>query len=189
MVTKKECRTQMEDRLSKLSNDMYRKKSKKILLNLLQSSEWKLAQSIGITISLFPEVDTYAIIEKAWQEKKQVAVPKCKPQTRELEFYWIEDFSQVEHGFFQLMEPVPEKATRVEIESFDLVIVPGLAFTKDGKRLGFGGGYYDRFLPTFFGKTIALAFNEQLVNDLPTEPHDYKVQKIILEDDTFICNQ
>lgn len=188
MVTKKECRTQMKDRLSKLSKEIYRKKSEKILHNLLQSNEWKLAQSIGITISLFPEVDTYAVIEKAWQEKKKIAVPKCVAETRELEFYWIDDFSQVEQGFFQLMEPIPEKSTKVEKISFDLLIVPGLAFAKDGKRLGFGGGYYDRFLPSFFGETIALAFNEQLVNDLPTEPHDYKVQKIILEEDTFDCN-
>ena len=173
--------------LKGLSKEVYNEKSARIANNLFQTDEWKQAKTIGITISIFPEVDTYSIIHKAWEEDKQVAVVKCVPKTRSMDFYVIESFDQTEKGYSGLIEPLPEKATKIEPSQIDLIFVPGVAYSKAGFRLGFGGGYYDRFLPTYNGPTLSLAFEEQIVPEVPVEEHDFKVQKIVSEKEVIEC--
>lgn len=186
-MDKKTLRKQVRDKLRSLTMEQYEEKSKKIAEQLFQLQEWKKANCIGITISIFPEVNTYPIIEKAWEQGKNVAAVKCVPETRGLEFYQINDFTQVEKGFYGLYEPVVEMTIKVDPKDIQLVIVPGLAFTNEGKRLGVGGGYYDRFLPMYKGKTVSLAFDEQLLEDIPVEPHDWYVQKVVGERNVYHC--
>ena len=93
-----------------------------------------------------PEIPTFHIIEQAWHEGKEVAVPKCNPENKAMEFKKITSFEQLESVYSGLLEPVAETVKVRDQHDLDLLIVPGLAFTKDGYRLGFGGGYYDRFL-------------------------------------------
>lgn len=188
MTEKKEMRKQIREKLATLSKAEYDRKSDFIAKNLFETEEWKQSKIVGLTISIFPEVDTYRIIEKAWEEGKRIAAVKCIHESKGLEFYVIDDFSQVEKGYFGLLEPVPEKTGKVHKESIELLMVPGLAFTPKGFRLGVGGGYYDRYLPGFKGKTISLAFEEQIVNHLPLEEHDYKVKVVVTEKEVIYCD-
>ncbi|MCU9613879.1 5-formyltetrahydrofolate cyclo-ligase [Caldibacillus lycopersici] len=175
-------------KLKQLDRAEYEMKSDDIAKNLFQSQIWSNAAMIGITISIFPEVDTYNIIQQAWKEKKLVTAAKCIPKTRELNFYQITDFQQLAKGYFGLYEPITEQTKLVQAESIDTLIIPGVAFTPTGFRLGFGGGYYDRYIPTFKGIKLALAFQEQLLADLPVEEHDQKVDMIITEKGVYYCN-
>ena len=179
MIEKNSLRQQMKDRLSKLSKPLYQDYSYKIAKRLFEDDDWINAKTIGITISKQPEVDTYQIIQKAWELGKQVAVPKCLPEEKKLSFRIITEFSQLESVFYGLLEPIVDVTTAVVPEQIDLLIVPGLVYIKDGYRLGFGGGYYDRFLQSYKGITLSLAFDCQVASSIPIEKHDKPVSKII----------
>ncbi|WP_066312209.1 5-formyltetrahydrofolate cyclo-ligase [Bacillus sp. FJAT-29814] len=179
MEDKTSIRKRMKAILSNLSEQIYEDYSNKIAQTLYQQDEWKKSATIGITISRVPEVDTYPIIRKAWESGKRVVVPKCDPKEKVLSFRTLTDFSQLESVYFGLLEPIIEETTEMDPKEIDLLIVPGLAFTREGYRLGFGGGYYDRFLLDFTGKTISLAFPEQMIPRFPIEKFDIPVSKII----------
>jgi 5-formyltetrahydrofolate cyclo-ligase len=179
MNSKNLIRKQMKETLSRLSKPLYEDYSYKIACRLYEDNAWKQAQVIGITVSKQPEVDTYQIIRKAWELGKQVVVPKCEPMEKRLSFRTLYEFSQLESVYYGLYEPIEDLTMEVDAENIDLIIVPGLAYTREGFRLGFGGGYYDRYLLNYFGKTLALAFNDQLVPHFHVEKHDVAVSKII----------
>lgn len=176
---KKTFRKQILENLSKMEKLQYEQLSSDIALRLYDEPLWKEAKTVGITISRFPEVDTYQIIRKAWEEGKQIVVPKCLPKNREMIFRQIVQFNQLESVYSGLLEPIEAVTKEVPLNHIDLLIVPGVAFTKEGYRLGFGGGYYDRLLLKYNGKKISLAFESQIVSELPIEPHDLPVSKIM----------
>ncbi|MEH7111924.1 5-formyltetrahydrofolate cyclo-ligase [Neobacillus niacini] len=178
-------RNQMKERLSKLPKPYYEHYSYKIASALYNHEDWVNAKVIGITISKEPEVDTYQIIRTAWESGKQIVVPKCHPKEKTLSFHTLTEFSQLESVFYGLFEPIVEKTIEVKPEDIDLLIVPGLAYTIEGYRLGFGGGYYDRFLTDFDGKTMSLAFNFQVISQCVFEKHDIPVSKIITNDEVI----
>jgi 5-formyltetrahydrofolate cyclo-ligase len=181
MDEKKIIRSQMKETLSMLSKPLYEDYSYQVAGNLFQEPNWKAAKVIGITISKQPEVDTYQIIRKAWETGKQVVVPKCIPTEKALIFRTLTRFAQLESVFYGLLEPIEAETTAVKQSEIDLLIVPGLAYTSEGFRVGFGGGYYDRYLNQYQGNTVALAFQCQVVPSIPVEAHDIPVSKIITE--------
>lgn len=186
MSDKNFLRNQMKETLSKISKPVYEDYSYKIASRLYDDNDWKQANIIGITVSKQPEVDTYQIIRKAWEEGKQVVVPKCYPKEKKLSFRVLTRFAQLESVFFGLYEPIVDITPEVDPSQIDLLIVPGLAFTREGYRLGFGGGYYDRFLLNFTGRTLSLAFKEQMIPEFQFEEHDIPVSKIISTEEVVI---
>ena len=178
-------RKEMKERLSALSKPYYEDYSYKIAGHLYKQDDWIQAKVIGVTISKEPEVDTYQIIRKAWESGKEVVVPKCHPKEKKLSFHKITQFSQLESVFYGLFEPIIDQTVEVVHEDIDLLIVPGLAYTRNGFRLGFGGGYYDRYLPQYKGKTISLAFHFQVIPLLPIEEHDIPVSKLITNEEVI----
>jgi 5-formyltetrahydrofolate cyclo-ligase len=182
MNDKTTLRNRMKETLAKLSKPLYEDYSYKIATKLYNELTWKQAKVVGITVSKAPEADTYQIIRKAWELGKQVVVPKCYPKEKKLSFRTLSEFSQLESVFYGLLEPIVKETCEVEPGQIDLLIVPGLVYTKEGYRIGFGGGYYDRFLKDFPGETISLAFTEQIVSHFLVEEHDIPVSKIITND-------
>ncbi len=150
--------------------------------HLFDSLLWNEADCIGVTVSSEREWDTRTIIEKAWEEGKRVCVPKSDHQTKGLDFYELTSFNQLEKGYFGIEEPLPEKTKRLNPEEIKLLIVPGLIFTPAGYRIGYGGGYFDRFLSDFKGPTVSLLHSNQLVDSFPIEPHDVPVDFLITEE-------
>ncbi|OLS41688.1 5-formyltetrahydrofolate cyclo-ligase [Bacillus sp. MRMR6] len=185
MTSKQTVRQQIQTALNTLSKPLYEHYSYNIAKLLYNDDDWKCAKVIGITISRHPEVDTYQIIRKAWEMGKQVVTAKCHPQEKQLTFRTLCEFSQLESVFYGLFEPIEEVTREIQPEFIDLLIVPGLGFTREGYRIGFGGGYYDRLLTNYKGKTISLAFDSQIVTNLPIEKHDQPVSKIITNDEVI----
>jgi 5-formyltetrahydrofolate cyclo-ligase len=161
-------------------------KSLVLAQQLYKQAEWKKAKTIAITISMGHEPDTHSIIKHAWQMGKKVAVPKCTPKTRDMEFRYITSFKQLETIYMELQEPIPAETVLATPDEIELMLIPGVAFTREGARIGYGGGYYDRYLSKYKGRTVALAFAEQIISSIPMDMHDQYVQKVITETDIFI---
>nr|WP_197414446.1 5-formyltetrahydrofolate cyclo-ligase [Bacillus sp. FJAT-29937] len=189
MEDKKKLRKEIMEKLSMINKPQYEQFSYQIANQLYQDIYWQEAETVGITISKQPEVDTYQIIRKAWEEGKRLVVPKCLPKTRELVFRTLHRFDQLESVYYGLLEPIEAETDEVSPNEIDLIIVPGLAFTENGYRLGFGGGYYDRFLTKYNGHTLSLAFHDQIVANLPVEAHDIPVSKIITDEEVKCVNE
>lgn len=184
-MEKKAFRNMVREQLKKINLLEYEDCSYQISRMLATDPYWEQAQTVGITVSKHPEVDTWQIIRKGWEEGKRMVVPKCLPKSRTMVFRELTRFSQLESVYSGLFEPIESETEEVFPKDIDLLIVPGLAFTKKGYRLGVGGGYYDRFLQNYHGRTLSLAFSVQVVEALPIEQHDLPVQKIITENEVF----
>ncbi|MGF1931094.1 5-formyltetrahydrofolate cyclo-ligase [Enterococcus casseliflavus] len=144
-----------------------------VILQLLFSSQiWQTAESVGVIRSLPFEFDTAAIFAKGFEQNKRIAVPKA--QQKKLQFYHVEPTTRYEASAFGVEEPISEQ----EAHHLALLIVPGLAFSKNGYRIGFGGGYYDRFLSAFDGKTVSLVFGEQFNDQWTPDVFDIPIDKI-----------
>lgn len=144
-----------------------------LILQLLFSSQiWQTAESVGVIRSLPFEFDTAAIFAKGFEQNKRIAVPKA--QQKKLQFYHVEPTTRYEASAFGVEEPISEQ----EAHHLDLLIVPGLAFSKNGYRIGFGGGYYDRFLSAFDGKAVSLVFGEQFNDQWTPDVFDIPIDKI-----------
>ena len=177
---KKQQRKEMLDRLLLMPEDQRWKESEAAAMELYKTPEWVSSATIGITVSRGKELDTHRIIEKAWAEGKRTAVPKCNPLDRTMEFRFIEEWGQLEQAYMDIQEPVIEKTPPARPEEIDLMVVPGVVFDHRGYRIGYGGGYYDRYLRTFCGKTVSVLFEEQLVLRVPVEKFDVPVQKLVM---------
>ncbi|GIN85480.1 5-formyltetrahydrofolate cyclo-ligase [Heyndrickxia sporothermodurans] len=186
-MDKKQLRIQLKQQLSSIDHCTYEQLSYLISKNLFDLKQFKEAKTIGITVSRFPEVDTWQLIRKCWDQGKRVAVPKCLPKTKEMVFKEITSFTQLETVYYGLYEPIQEKTIEIKKSELDLIIVPGMAFTVEGYRLGFGGGYYDRYLQNYEGTKISLAFERQIQNVLPIENHDISVNFIVTESGQIHC--
>src|SRR5690625_598613 len=175
-------RKSMQLSLSKIDEQEREEISKQIQNHLFQSNVWRDAQTIGVHLSMEIEWDTREIVKRAFEEGRNVVIPKTIPDTKELIFYEITDLSQTVKGPFNLEEPDTEQTKPVDKDAIDLLIVPGLAFTKNGYRIGFGGGYYDRFLTDFIHPTVSLLHSNQIIDTFPIESYDIPVNYLVTEE-------
>jgi 5-formyltetrahydrofolate cyclo-ligase len=189
MEEKRQIRKRMQAKLEQLTDEEKQAYDKQIAEKLYELPQWKNARVIGITISKGKEVDTIPIIEQAWQEGKTVSVPKCDPATKTMVFRKIVSFSQLESVYFGLREPIETLTNEVKKSDMNIIIVPGICFSKNGYRIGYGGGYYDRYLRHVSVPTISLAYSFQVVDSLPIEEHDVPVQMIITNEGVIQCNE
>ncbi|OIJ16095.1 5-formyltetrahydrofolate cyclo-ligase [Anaerobacillus arseniciselenatis] len=180
MKPKKQLRDEMKRKLMQMNNEDYQIYSQQLQMKLLESKEWEEANTIGITISTNREVNTKPIIEAGWKQNKRIVVPKCYPSEKKLKFYEITSFDEVEDSFFSLKEPMVTITPLVEKNEIDLLVVPGLIFDQRGYRIGFGGGYYDRYLKEYVNNTVSLAFNFQLLDEIPKEEFDVPINRVII---------
>jgi len=148
---------------------------------LYQTDLWENAQTIGVYLSVGKEWDTRNIVDQALDSGKNIVVPKTIPDTKELLFYQLDDPSQTVAAPFGLEEPDIEKTTLIDKKAIDLLIVPGLVFTRNGYRIGFGGGYYDRFLANFTQPTVSLVHTNQIIDTFPIESFDIPVNYLVTE--------
>lgn len=188
MQDKQVLRKEMKEKLLSIPKPLFEHNSYLIAQSLQEDPFWVSANTIGVTLSNFPEVDTYQIIRRAWEHGKRVVVPKCSPKEKKMDFRQLKQFNQLESVYYGLFEPIEPLTFLVKPDEIDLLIVPGLAFDKKGFRVGFGGGYYDRFLEAYNGHTLSLAFSKQIVDQIPKESHDIPIEKIITEEGSFFAS-
>lgn len=130
-------------------------------------------------VSVRQEVDTRALIRAALRDGKRVAVPRC--EGKRMVFYVIDSLDALLYGGFGLLEPPPGGET-ARPDARSLCLVPGLAFDGGGARIGYGGGFYDRFLPAFPGLSAGLCYSPLLADaPLPVEPHDCRVDLVVTD--------
>lgn len=163
--------------------------SNEITKRFLASTEYKRATTIGITISRQPEVNTRLIIEAAWSASKKVVVPKCNSIDRSMDFRTINAYDDLEVVYMDLLEPIIDKTNSVRKLEIDIQVVPGVAFNEEGYRIGYGGGYYDRYMEDFEGKSVSLTFEQQVGFDIPVESHDLPVELIFTPERVIDCRE
>ncbi len=154
---------------------------KGILGNITRLRQYKLNETILTYVSTRIEVDTIALIRRALRDNKRVAVPRCVENSREMEFYYINSLDELEPRTFGVLEPVKEKCELLTDYTKGLCIVPGLAFDFQGYRLGYGKGFYDRFLGRFSGDTAGICYSSCVVWKLHHSYYDKNAKLLVTE--------
>ncbi len=182
-------RNKILEKKSLLSKKEIKEKSEIITKTLLDSDFYKEAKRIMTFVSMEKEVDTHPLIQEIISHNKSIVVPITLNKTKELLLSELFSLSELEVRDFNIEVPKPEFTRLIEPKSVDLILVPGLAFAKDGHRVGYGGGYYDRFLEKIDKSVpkIGLAFDLQIVDNVPVEPFDIGVDFIISEKRIISC--
>lgn len=154
--------------------------NKKIFSNLISNHHYQKSNSIFTYVSIGNEVDTRRMIDQALKDGKKVAVPKIFGKGK-MKFYYIQSLKELAKAKFDLLEPI-HLDTEATSNGNSIFIVPGVAFDLSKNRIGYGGGYYDRYLSkASYEKTIALAYERQLVDLIPSDLNDIKMNLIITE--------
>lgn len=154
-------------------------RSRVLAEKLFETEQYRRAEAIFIYLAFNQEVRTRSIIERAWAEGKRVAVPKIVGG--EMRFIRFASFDELGAGYFGIPESRQDGPACEDGAA--LVIVPGLAFDRRGHRLGYGGGYYDRYLAGHPGHpTLALCYDFQLVEEIEAEEYDVPVDVVIADE-------
>lgn len=143
--------------------------------------QYKNASVVLCYVSKSIEVDTIKFINQALSDGKRVAVPRCIDGTRKMNFYFINSLDDLEKGSFGVYEPKTDICTRLTDLSSGLCVVPGMAFDTCGYRLGYGKGYYDRFLSEFGGETVGICYSCCVKWNLPRGKFDKPVDILLTE--------
>lgn len=152
---------------------------RRLLAELLASPAYREAETLATYLSLPHEVDTSGLIARAQADGKRVLVPKVLGLGKMI--FVAYDPDQLVAGAFGILEPASDQP--VPKAEIDLIHVPGLIFDPRGYRLGYGGGFYDRYLADYVGATLATAYAFQL-GDLTPAPHDIPVKELLIDDPT-----
>lgn len=179
---KAEVRRTLRQTLADMTEQQRHERSAVACSFLTSSPEFAAAGTIMLYLSTAHEVETSPLALRAWQLGKQVVVPKVSwDQKRMLPVEITSLHSGIETGTRGVREPIEGKPVPADL--IDLVIVPGLGFTRTGYRIGRGMGFYDRFLAQsdFVGLSCGLAFGEQVVEALPTLDHDMPLSMLVTD--------
>ncbi|MHB1419512.1 MAG: 5-formyltetrahydrofolate cyclo-ligase [Bacillota bacterium] len=187
---KRKIRQQIIRLRMEMSLEEVKTKSQAIMDRLLGEEIYRKARMMMVYVDFRHEVETGGIIQNALEGGKTVAVPVCEPRETRLVPSKVMDYpGDLAPGTWGILEPKPDKLHPVEPVELDLVLVPGVAFDVKGNRLGYGGGYYDRFLTRLRPEAmaVALAFEEQILLEVYPEAYDQRVHAIITDQRTIIC--
>lgn len=162
----------------------------KIFKNLINSSFYCKASTIFTFVSFKSEVDTHKLINQAIKDGKIVGVPKIKSKEKGIEVFEIKSLKNLEKGYFGILEPKGNCPIIIPPEDINLALIPGLAFDLKGGRVGYGGGYYDRYLAKVNKKTakLALGYHFQLLGNVPVDDHDIRINGIITDEGIHTVN-
>lgn len=181
METKKDIRKKIFAARKACTDSQVEEWSRDITRRVIALPAFKRAERILAYADYNHEVITRYLIEEAWNAGKEVAVPKVVG--KDMIFYHLKDFAQLKPGYYGI--PEPEEGESVQWDEA-LMIMPGVAFDRENHRVGYGGGFYDRFLekhPSL--ERVAVAFDFQILPQVPTEPTDIFPQIIVTEKETF----
>ncbi len=143
--------------------------------------QYRASRQLLVYVSTPIEVDTHRIIRRALEDGKRVAVPRCVPGTRNMEFYYIRSLDELEPGSFGVQEPRPEAENLVTDFSHAMCLIPAFSYDFMGYRLGYGKGYYDRFLANFNGHMIGICYSACVRRRLPHGRFDRPAQLLVTE--------
>lgn len=183
-MDKKVVRKEIIGLRDQMSKEEHREKSARIKDLLFSLDSFKEAKNIFLFISFGSEIDTHPIIEDALKMGKHIGVPVTDNKTKTMRVSRIKDFNKdLEIGNYNILEPRKESYDFMDPNEIDLILVPGLAFDREGYRVGYGGGFYDRFFSKITGDTkkIGLFFDLQEIQKCPINEFDIPLDYIISE--------
>ncbi len=171
--------------------------STEIVQRIVQLPEYQVARVVLGYMNFGTEFESEILVRQALADGKQLLLPKVNRTTNELDIYRVTDLQHdLATGLWNIREPLPERCNRVDAPGeVDFILLPGVAFGRDGARLGYGGGFYDKLLARLGnqGKVarspalVAGTYSMQLVEDIPQEDTDCKVQWLVTENETIFC--
>lgn len=181
---KKTLRKKFISERNNLENDYRNSSTNKIFTILEEQDFFKSSEKIFIYAGFGSEISTEIFIKK-WINKKQIFVPKI--ENGKMNLIQLNSWDELTPGHFGVLEPTSSDYYEGKI---DLVITPSIVFDKNGYRLGYGKGYYDKYFSSReYGISVGLSYHKLLQDNVPKEDHDKKVDVIITEEKTFIINE
>lgn len=186
---KKELRRNMLNIRNSMAVEEVNDKSRIIFQRLINFWQYKEAKKILSYLNFGTEVITKDIIDYSVAHKKEISIPLCIKETKEMVACSFSTWQDLSKGTYGILEPNKESLKIIDRTTIDLILVPGAAFDIHGNRIGYGAGYYDRFLNRINKNTctIALAFSLQLVSKIPRGIYDVPLDYIITEDGIIKC--
>lgn len=181
-IDKKAMRKVLTEERSALGKEFRALASSRICARLRDLSCWRYADTVLLYMPIKSEVDILPLLNEALAGGKTVGLPRCG-EKGVMRFHLVTDLSELSPGSYGIPEPAKDAPElREELSSpRALAIVPGLAFDLSGYRLGYGGGFYDRFLGAFAGISVGVCYADLIKNELPRGVYDRKVQLIVTE--------
>ena len=167
--------------------------SQAILNSVNSLPVYQQASTVLAYLNFGAELDTEHWVAQALRDGKRVLLPRVNKASKHLDLYQVQDLQQdVAPGSWGIREPLTERCIKEEaLGTIDLILLPGVAFTRDGGRLGYGGGFYDKLLARLPHRPVlvAAAFELQVVEDIPLEDTDHSVEWLVTENEILRCNR
>lgn len=183
---KQELRLTCRERRKNMAPDEKLQLDKAISDNVRRLKEYRPARTLLIYMSTPIEVDTVQIIKNAWADGKRVAVPRCIPDSRDMEFHYIDSFDCLSPGTFSVLEPSPDLPIVTDFSGC-LMIVPGMQFDMKGYRIGYGKGYYDRYMVRFTGISAGICYSQELKPFMYHGRYDRQVDIVVTDKRIKTC--
>jgi 5-formyltetrahydrofolate cyclo-ligase len=183
--TKSELRREYTALREAMDESEVQRRSAKIIDTIVKLPVFKRAKTVMVYLNFKNEVDSLKMIEESFKAGKKVLIPYCTKENMELIPSELNDIeSEIVKGKNGYLQTKKECVKPVPLDEIDLIIVPGIAFDRRCYRLGFGAGYYDRFLKklNFEKPTIGVCYDFQIIHSIPTEPHDVPLDFVITEE-------
>ena len=175
-MDKRELRAMIRAQKRAMTDEMITEKSRVLGALFADTEAYRKARSVYGYLPYNQEVRTVPMLERAIRDGKRVAVPKVFGD--EMKFLWLDDLERVEKGYSGILEPIDNGP--VADDPGALVLMPGLAFDREGHRIGYGGGFYDKFLAAEpEHPTVALCYDFQVLEQLETEAFDVPVDLVL----------
>lgn len=184
-MTKEQLRLRMKQLRSAMTQNQIEEKSNYIADRLFTMAPYSNADCVMTYLSAFHEPDTLRIIRHCFAAGKRIVVPISETQSHTLRLSYIDSLSCLKSGAYGILEPETEVPALPDAP--DLILVPGVAFDRHGGRLGFGVGYYDRFLASCRAVKVGLCYDFQLIDRIPCDTHDIPMDYILTEKECLNC--
>ncbi|XP_035737276.1 5-formyltetrahydrofolate cyclo-ligase-like [Vespa mandarinia] len=183
-------RKEMSNIISNITAEEKARQSSRIFEKLKRLPQYQNSKRISVYLSTKDEIDTTLILTDIFEKGKEVFIPRCNGKTMEMvKLFSMNDYEKLPLTKWNFKQPDISETRENAFQNgeLDLILLPGVAFTYNGKRLGHGKGYYDKFLEDTFQKQqrkphlIAIAFNEQIKDDIPTTERDVVLDMVLTE--------
>ncbi len=151
---------------------------------MISSVTYRYADVILAYMPKEDEIDITPVLQKALDDKKKLAFPVCEPETRKMTFHFVDSLSDLQESTYGIKEPSPDKEMYTYdkyVKSSVVCVVPAIVYDKKGYRIGYGGGYYDRYLSSFKGTTLGIAYYDFILKLVPRGRFDFAVDVLLSE--------
>ena len=190
-VLKKEYRKKGKQVRAALSAEERAQKSRELERRLFQWEPFMIAENVSVFMSFRDEVETHHLIDIMRVTGKRVYVPIVDKENNDLLLSLFHGYDELEKSDLGILEPRINPSRIKEVDELDFILVPGLLFSKDGDRLGFGGGYYDRLLAKLSPDVprVGICFEEQVVDFVPTGSYDESLDAVVTDQNIYLFKE